>query len=152
MSYEMNCVFKHDIDEELRRQLAEGKLSGGNASAASWCELRGIAVLELGYLDIELNINTLDRECNDLEETAPLCDYFICTKYGDGRDEWESFGYADDFIGDAGTAHVDWSAENWEELLFSDMLQALCRFAAHMNGSRDASDSLTFHRANSRVF
>ena len=148
MRYEMNCIFNNEIDENLRQELAAGKLTGTNARSASWCELRGVAMLELGFLDIELNISTLDREEDDIEETVPLCDYFICVKCGPDRDDWESFGYADDYIGDAGHAHVDWSAKNWEELLFADMLKSLTMFADTVR----AQKNLTFLFANEAIF
>ena len=148
MRYEMNCIFNNGIGENLRQELAAGKLTGPNAVDASWCELRGIAMLELGFLDIELNISTLDREEDDIEETVPLCDYFICVKCGPDVTDWESFGYADDYIGDAGHAHVDWSAKNWEELLFADMLKSLTMFADAVR----ARENLTFLFANDGVF
>ena len=40
---------------------------------------------------------------------------------------------ADDYIGDAGQAHVDWAAENWEEQLFADMLKALSMYVSEVN-------------------
>lgn len=148
MRKEMTCIFNCDIDEELRKELAEGRLKGGDALAASHHELRGIAMLELGYLDIELNINSLEEEEDDIEEATPTLDYFICVKHGDDRDDWESYGYADDYIGDAGQAHVDWAAENWKELLFADMLNSLVLFANTMR----VKHNLTFLSANERVF
>lgn len=151
MRYEMNCIFNNGIGENLRQELAAGKLTGPNAVNASWCELRGIAMLELGFLDIELNINTADTELEgDSAETEPVCDYFICVKSGPNVTDWESFGYADDYIGDAGTAHVDWSAENWEELLFADMLKSLVKFtqAANDRHGLPADLHLSFLRPN----
>ena len=132
MRYEMNCVFNCEISEDLRKELAEGKLHK-YADAAANCELRGTAMLEIGHLDIELNINSIEEEDDHIEEATPACDYFICAKYGEDRDDWESYGYADDYIGDAGQAHVDWSAENWEELLFLDMLKALSLYVDTVN-------------------
>lgn len=143
----MNCIFNCEISEELRKELAEGKLQE-YAHAASFHELRGEAMLELGYLDIELNINSLEEEEDDIEEATPTLDYFICVKHGDDRDDWESYGYADDYIGDAGQAHVDWGAKNWKELLFADMLNSLVLFANTMR----AKHNLTFLSANGRVF
>lgn len=149
MRYEMDCIFNNGIGENLRQELAAGKLTGPNAVDASWCELRGIAMLELGFLDIELNINTGDQELEgDGAETEPVCDYYICIKCGPDRDDWESFGYADDYIGEAGQAHVDWSAKNWEELLFADMLKSLTMFADTVR----AQKNLTFLFANEAVF
>lgn len=150
MRKEMTCIFNCDIDEELRKELAEGKLRK-NASAASLCEVRGVAMLELGYLDIELNIHTVEEASEYLEEATPVCDYFICVKCGDTDDpwEWESFGYADDYVGELGHAAVDWSAENWEELLFKDMLISLVAF---YDEARVHQKNLTFLSPNERVF
>lgn len=55
---------------------------------------------------------------------------------------------ADDYIGEAGQAHVDWSAKNWEELLFADMLKSLTMFADTVR----AQKNLTFLFANEAVF
>ena len=150
MHKEMTFKFNHEIDETLRQELANGKLTGTNAQSASWCDLRGVAMLELGFLDIEMNINTLDREEDSLEETVPICDYFICVKHGEDAFDWESFGYADDYIGDDGVAHVDWAAEDWEEQLFRDMLNSLAKFAQVANERHDvpADMRLSFLRPN----
>lgn len=132
MRKELNCVFTCDISEELRKELADGKLRG-HAYAASLCELRGMAMLEVGHLDVELNVNCLEEASDGLTEATPALDYFICAQYGEGRDDWESYGYADDYIGEAGQAHVDWASENWEEQLFADMLKALSMYVAEEN-------------------
>jgi hypothetical protein len=149
MRKEMTCTFNCDIDEDLRKELADNRLTK-TASAASLCDVRGIAMLELGYLDIELNIHTVEEASEYLEEATPVCDYFICVKCGDTDDpwEWESFGYADDYIGDAGHAHVDWAAENWEELLFADMLKSLSMFADTIR----ADKNLAFLSVNDKIF
>lgn len=153
MYKEMVCKFHHGIDEKLRRELATGKLTGANAQSAKWCELRGIAMLELGNLDIELNINCDVDDTSDAETVTAFPDYFICVKSVDpnGPDgtvipDWESYGYADDYIGESGTAHVDWSAENWEEQLFADMLKSLGMFAQKVR----ATENLTFFRPTIR--
>lgn len=121
------CVFKCDIDENLRKELENNHLTD-DAMAASYHELRGMAVLELGHVDVELNINLME-DIEGAEEGTPCLDYFICAKYGDGDRDWDSFGYADEYIpSEFATAHVNWGAENWKELLFSDMLRALSLF------------------------
>lgn len=136
MYKEMTVKFNNDIDEDLRKELATGKLTGVHANTAKYHEFRGIAMLEIGNLDIELNINCDVDDDSDAEIVTAFPDYFICVKSVDPNDpdgtvipDWESYGYADDYIGDSGTAHVDWSAENWEELLFTDMLKSLAMFA-----------------------
>lgn len=133
MRYEMNCIFNNGIGENLRQELAAGKLTGVHAYTAKYHEFRGIAMLEIGNLDIELNINCDVDDDSDAEIVTAFPDYFICVKYGEDRNDWESYGYADDCIGDAGHAHVDWSAENWEEQLFTDMLKTLGMYVTEAN-------------------
>lgn len=82
---------------------------------------RGVAVLEVGYIDIELNL------------TAYGAEYFICVNTGRNGDpiyDWESVGYVDDlFYGVADSewkyVDVDFDAENWRKLLERDMFETL---------------------------
>lgn len=77
----------------------------------------GVAVLEIGYIDIEVNVMTeeqVSRKPHPGDET-PVIDYFICLK----NDKWESEGYLDYNI------QVDWNADDWKEQLEKDMFQAL---------------------------
>lgn len=89
---------------------------------------RSVALLVIGYVDIELNITApcisdLDRP----DDQTPVLEYFCCIKSGDHRDDWVSFGYLDDLIaGNPNTnVDVDWNAENWQEILEEDMFQTL---------------------------
>lgn len=133
MNTEMTCIFNCEIGEDLRKEIAEGKLHK-YADAAANCELRGTAMLELGYIDIELNINSdVYAENKTVEECTPMLDYFICIKCGEKRTDWESWGYADDLIGNEGHAHIDWNAKDWEEQLFDDMLKSLTKFVRVAN-------------------
>lgn len=126
----INCKFHaFGITEELRKKLANGRFNPDEVSPELGVHDWGVAVLELGNVDIELNVTVQE----DDPEAIVYPDYFICVKCGDGEDDWGSFGYADDYIGDAGRAHVDWSAENWKEQLFADMLKALTMFMAEAN-------------------
>lgn len=72
----------------------------------------GVAVLEIGYIDIELNIVTEEQvSCNPCPgNKTPVIDYFICLK----NDEWQSEGYID-----------YWNADDWIEQLERDMFKAL---------------------------
>lgn len=77
----------------------------------------GVAVLEIGYIDIEVNVMTeeqVSRKPHPGDKT-PVIDYFICLK----NDKWESEGYLDYNI------QVDWNADDWKEQLEKDMFQAL---------------------------
>ena len=71
----------------------------------------GVAVLEIGYIDIEVNVMTeeqVSRKPHPGDKT-PVIDYFICLK----NDKWESEGYLDYNI------QVDWNADDWKPVLLS---------------------------------
>ena len=82
---------------------------------------KGVAVMEIGYIDIELNLTEFGAE------------YFICVntgKYGDRDYDWESVGYVDDLfldVADPGWkfVDVDFSAADWREQLERDMFETL---------------------------
>lgn len=83
---------------------------------------RGAAVLEIGYVDVEVNIYTeeqLARSNDQVGNKAPVIDYFTCLKHGDNENDWESDCYLDYSL------NVDWSADNWREQLERDMFAAL---------------------------
>ena len=70
---------------------------------------REAAVLEIGYVDVEVNIYTY-AQCvmnADTEDQTPLIDYFTCSQHGENKDDWSSDGYLDYSL------NVDWNAENW---------------------------------------
>ena len=79
----------------------------------------GEAILEIGYADIELNIETM---CNGdgtgyINQPDPC--YFMCVKgFNNG---WCDAGYLDD-IGDYPVC-VNWSASDWVEQLERDMFE-----------------------------
>ena len=85
--------------------------------------LRGAVVMEVGYVDIEVNIyseaqiTTLKEKKDDL---TPVIDYFVCVKSLD--EEWVSDGY----IGDS--VKVDWNSDDWEEQLERDMFESLDKY------------------------
>lgn len=82
--------------------------------------MRGAAVMEAGFVDIEVNIfseaqvTTLEEKKNDL---TPVIDYFVCVKNADG--EWTSDDYLDRKV------KVDWNAPDWKAQLERDMFTAL---------------------------
>lgn len=90
--------------------------------------MRGAAVLEIGYVDIEVNIfseEQLYREGVELPEDkkkAPVIDYFVCVKTDKTEDSWKDDKYIDAKV------NVDWNAENWKELLERDMFTALSNY------------------------
>ena len=94
----------------------------------------GIAMLEIGYIDIELNLTEYGVE------------YFICTKGKDG--DWESVGYVTDMAAanDIETASLDWlcgvdfgSAE-WKDELEQDMFRVLNEVVEKMGYKYDEAN------------
>lgn len=87
----------------------------------------GVAILEIGYVDVEVNIYTEEQVARSNDQAgnkAPVIDYFACLKHGSGDDEWESDGYLDYSL------NVDWNAVDWKEQLEKDMFNALNRYVA----------------------
>lgn len=103
--------------EEIIDDIRKGRLDGFTAYTEG---LRGAAVMEVGYVDIEVNIfseaqlTTLEEKKTDL---TPVIDYFVCVKSAD--EEWVSDDYLDRKI------LVDWSSDDWKEQLEHDMFCAL---------------------------
>ena len=79
----------------------------------------GTAVLEIGYADIELNINTRPNANGTGYINKPYPCYFMCVKgFNNG---WCDAGYLDD-IGDYPVC-VNWAASDWVEQLERDMFE-----------------------------
>lgn len=120
----VNCLFHTEgINDDLRSQLRNCELSDENRRAALNGDLRGVAVLELGNLDIELNIGVDDGVSN-----LPTEDFFICINTDSG---WQSLGYADDWV-DVGDMDrwlsFSWGDDTWQENLFNKMLGLLSAY------------------------
>ena len=115
-----------------------------NGSFSSWYEddeedgvfERGIAVLEIGWVDIELNICSAwcDKHACYVNKIVPS--YFICVKGNPepGVTEWNPAGYLDDF---GYKVDVDWSDEKWEKKLEKDMLKNLLKAIDQFNLKTD---------------
>lgn len=132
---ELNCKFSTAISESLRGQFISGRLYAKESAEAARCDIGAVAKLELGYVDIELNLETSGwHEYGD--ECVPSLRYFICVDTGEtcgnawfDVDSWVSYDYADSRLPDEdANANIDWAAEDWEELLFQDMLDSLLKF------------------------
>ena len=116
--------FAQHITEEIRKELISKWPRAGKYNDCG----DAYAVLELGYVDIELNLFPDDPGASG---------YFICVKRGDGPLDWESDDYADSILGDDGIVNVDWSAENWSELLEADMFRVLSAYVDKVGYSID---------------
>lgn len=81
---------------------------------------RGVAVLIIGYVDIELNVHTC-AQCGlgNSNNKTPVFGYFTCLKHGDSNNDWESDDYIDYDV------KVDWNSNGWLEQLEKDMFTAL---------------------------
>lgn len=85
---------------------------------------QGIATLIIGYVDIEVNLFTREQciQGANKGDRRPVIDYFVCVKWGEGDNDWESDNYLDHSL------YVDWNADDWQEQLEKDMFCALDRY------------------------
>lgn len=114
-----------DLIEDIRNNYMKNLYENGDG-------YRGAAVLEIGYVDVEVNIYTeeqLARSDNQVGNKAPVIDYFVCLKHGDSKDDWESDCYLDYDL------KVDWNANDWKEQLEIDMFTALDEYVKANNYS-----------------
>lgn len=79
--------------------------------------LIGKAVLEIGYVDIEVNISVLGM-FGEMPVYKPIIEYFMCFKT---ESDWEPIGYL------GIDADVDWWSNRWKEELEKDMFLVLDR-------------------------
>lgn len=77
--------------------------------------LIGKAVLEIGYVDIEVNISILGM-FGEMPVYKPIIEYFMCFK---AENDWEPIGYL------GIDANVDWWSNRWKEELEKDMFLVL---------------------------
>lgn len=89
---------------------------------------RGIVVMEVGFVDIEVNIFTEEQIGNTSGGKVPVIGYFVCVK---GEKEWRSDDYTEDPV------QVDWNADNWVEQLERDMFKSLDKYVAEKGYSYD---------------
>lgn len=118
-----------DVIEDIRNNCMKGLYENDDG-------YRGAAVLEIGYVDIEVNIYTY-AQCGldtDLNDQAPLIDYFTCLKKGETKDDWTSDGYIDYSV------NVDWNADDWRKQLEKDMFKALNMYVKNNGYSYDEAN------------
>lgn len=122
-------IFETFLRDDDLLALTTGKMYDGIDK--DWFETRRcLAVLENGYLDIELNICNSTEDGKDLEPA-----YFICKKCCNDDDPegmfeyWENEGYVDDLLPiDICRPNVDWSAD-YKHQLREDMERVLNLYA-----------------------
>lgn len=113
-----NCI------DGIRHNWMEDMLENGDP-------YRGIVVMEVGFVDIEVNIFTEEQIGNTSGGKVPVIGYFVCLK---GKKEWRSDDYVDWDI------QVDWKASNWVELLEKDMFAALDKYVTDKGYSYDKAN------------
>ncbi len=86
----------------------------------------GVAVLETKYSDIELNIYSESLPDGSGYENKICLSYFICLRGGKPLD-WEEFDYPEDYS-KGYEVSVDFSKDNWRDLLKEDMEKKLIMF------------------------
>ena len=79
--------------------------------------LIGEAILEIGYVDIEVNISILGM-FGGMPVHKPIIEYFMCFKT---ENDWETIGYL------GIDANVNWWSNRWKEELEKDMFLVLDR-------------------------
>ena len=122
--YHFNCEGLQPYIEELRAgRFSSFSKEQAENGIAEW----GVAVLEIGWLDLEVNISAACTGDGHYENT-PVVDYFCCVKglKSDQTEDWTEAGYLDDF---GYIPEVNWKAENWRSLLEQDMVRKLAEFS-----------------------
>lgn len=122
--------------------LASGRLDDMDADSEPF--IAG-AVLEIGCVDLELNISVramFDNERKD--DKTPVPEYFCCVKFGEGPTDWDCDGYILDEskYDERAKVKVDWKAENWVEQLERDMFDTLVWYADLKGYSFDELNTL----------
>ncbi len=112
----------------MREDIRDEIIAGHMDRVTDYGVLIGEAVLEIGNIDIEINISTPEQEDADKEgDDSPCIDYFCCAF--DGEEWWEDGYLLDHFLSDNCKVDVDWAADNWRELLERDMFDTLVWYA-----------------------
>lgn len=110
--------------EDIRSNCMKGLYENGDPE-------RGIAILEIGYVDIEVNLMTYEQVGEHPGDKRPIINYFSCIKYGDNDNDWRSDDYVDHDI------NVNWVLDNWAEQLERDMFEALNKYVVQKGYSYD---------------
>ena len=113
-----------DCIDGIRHNWMEDMLENGDP-------YRGIVVMEVGFVDIEVNIFTEEQIGNTSGGKVPVIGYFVCVK---GEKEWRSDDYVDWDI------QVDWKASNWVKVLEKDMFAALDKYVTDKGYSYDKAN------------
>lgn len=123
--------------EGFRKQLIDGSFDYWDEyDAEDGVFEKGAAVLELGWVDIELNLSAAWCDKHECYVNKIMPSYFICVKgkRSSSTTEWSPAGYLDD---SRYKVSVDWSNEKWEKKLENDMLKNLMKAIDQFNLNTD---------------
>lgn len=113
--YVFSAAELEPIVPELRKNWLESFSENGDP-------LRGCAVLEIGFIDVEVNIYSKEQEGKSGDKT-PDIGYFCCIRTSNDDASWVSDDYIDY------KPSVDWNSDDWKEQLEQDMFKALSMYA-----------------------
>lgn len=111
MEYKFSLNGIEHIIDDIRNNWMDGTEEDGP-------RYQGVAVLEIGYVDIELNISTEEQISWKPGNKTPVIEYFVCVKNFD----WEPDGYLEREV------NVNWNADDWAEQLEKDMFDTLDQY------------------------
>lgn len=126
----------------LRKQIVAGNLEAMDADSDP---IIGAAVLEIGFVDIELNLAVRAMfDDADHGDKTPVPEYFCCIKFGLNDSEWDCDGHIPDETNHAEQAQVkvDWTADDWEDQLERDMFETLNWYVELKGYSYDSPNDL----------
>ena len=123
--YQFDINELDSIIEDIRKGSMDSLFENGDP-------YRGAAVLVIGHVDIEVNVHTYEQCSIKAGSKKPVISYFVCVKHGNTDDDWESDDYVDDY-----KPSVDWTEDNWRDLLEKDMFQALNQYVTKKAYSYD---------------
>ena len=130
------------MSERVRDQIVAGKM---DMLYGAQEPIIAEAMLEIGYLDLELNITTPEissREPADGDIT-PIVEYFCCAK--DSYDWWMDGYIADNIDSENCKVNVDFAADDWQEQLERDMFDTLVWYAEQCGFSFNKPNSMPRH-------
>lgn len=124
--YKFTLEITEDTLQELRHNRMDSFMENGDP-------IRGAAVLEIGHIDLEVNIHAACQTAHgEPEDKTPQVSYFCCIKRGETDDTWES----DDYV--CNVTSVDWNAADWKEQLEFNMFYELEKYRKEKGYSYDS--------------
>lgn len=119
-----------------RQEIIDDKFSWWSDHETDGVAEWGIAVLEVGHVDIELNLGAMCNEEGTGYINKPDLTYFLCVKGKDetGHPYWNDGGYLD---GLGYEVCVNWRSDGWLTQLEADMFENLMMAVKELDLSID---------------